>query len=148
MTEDFGLEDSGPIDYLVIQLPTANMDGEAFEQLVELVERGIVRVLDLAVFSKAEDGTISGIELDQLADGGVDLTIFEGASSGLLGDDDLEEAGNALDAGTTAVVLVYENIWAAPLASALRRNGAQMVAGGRIPVQAILASLDAAESVA
>ena len=80
--------------------------------------------------------------------GGVNLTFFEGASSGLLGDDDLDEAGAALDPGTTAALLVYENVWAAPFATALRRNGAQLVASGRIPVQALLAALDATEPVA
>jgi hypothetical protein len=121
------------------------MNGDAFEHLLDLVGRGLVRVLDLAVVSKATDGSVTGIALDQLAGGGVDLTVFEGAASGLLGEDDLSEASNALSPGTTAAVLVYENVWAAPFATALRRNGAQLVASGRIPVQAVLAALDATE---
>lgn len=146
MTEEAtDLSESGPIDYLVIELPTANMDGTAFELLLDLVDRGLIHILDLAFMSKAEDGSVSGVALDEVP-GGVDLTIFEGASSGLLGDDDLDEAGNALQPGSTAVVLVYENVWAAPLATTLRRSGAQMVASGRIPVQAIIAALDATET--
>ena len=148
MTADtIALDETGPIDYLVIELPTANMNGEAFEHLLDLVGRGLVRVLDLAVVSKASDGSVTGIALDELAGGGVDLTVFEGAASGLLGEDDLSEASNALSPGTIAAVLVYENVWAAPFATALRRNGAQLVASGRIPVQAVLAALDATEPV-
>ena len=101
MTQDLaGLEETGPIDYLVVAFPHAHFTGEAFPLLVDLVERGIIRILDLTFIQKAEDGTVSGLELTELADGGVDLTIFEGASSGLLGDDDLAEAANALAPGT------------------------------------------------
>ena len=148
MTEDLtDLEEIGPIDYLVIELPTANMDGSAFDHLLDLVGRGLIRVLDLAFLSKAEDGSVSGVALDEVP-GGATLTFFEGASSGLLGDDDLDEAGAALSPGTTAAVLVYENVWAAPFATALRRNGAQVVASGRIPVQALVEALDSTEPVA
>lgn len=148
MTEDTtDLEEIGPIDYLVIELPTASMDGSAFEHLLDLVGRGLIRVLDLAFLSKAADGSVSGVSLDEVP-GGVNLTFFEGASSGLLGDDDLDEAGTAIEPGTTAALLVYENVWAAPFATALRRNGAQLVASGRIPVQALLAAIDATEPVA
>ncbi|WP_456846851.1 DUF6325 family protein [Cellulomonas sp. P5_C6] len=148
MTEDLAeLEETGPIDYLVVAFPNAKLTGEAFPKLVDLVDRGIIRILDLVFIQKGEDGSVVALDLKQLADGGIDLTIFEGVSSGLLGDDDLAEAANALEPGDAAGVLVYENVWAAPFAVALRRTGGQLVASGRIPVQAIIAALDATEPV-
>jgi hypothetical protein len=148
MTEDLtGLEETGPIDYLVVAFPDAHLNGEAFPLLVDLVDRGIIRILDLVFIQKAEDGSVSALELEQLKDGGIDLSIFEGASSGLIGDDDISEAANALEPGDAAGVIIYENVWAAPFAVALRRAGGQLVASGRIPVQAIIAALDAAEAV-
>jgi Family of unknown function (DUF6325) len=140
------LEEMGPIDYVVIEWPGRQPTGEAAPIIVDLVERGIIRVLDVAFMTKAEDGTVAGVELAEVAGEVAELEVFEGASSGLLGDEDLSEAGEALDPGTSAAVLVYENTWAAPLATALRRSGGQLVAGGRIPVQAVLAALEAAEA--
>jgi hypothetical protein len=134
--------DTGPIDYLVIEFPGNRMTGEGWPLLVDLVDRGIIRLLDLAFIRKEEDGSVTGLTLQDLGDEGLDLTIFEGASSGLLGDDDLTEAANAVEPGCSAGVLVYENVWAAPFAAALRRSGGQLVAFGRIPVQAILAALE------
>ncbi|WP_426310278.1 DUF6325 family protein [Cellulosimicrobium sp. E-16] len=140
------LEESGPIDFLVIELPTDRATGDAaFPYLVDLVERGIIRVLDLVVVRREDDGSVVGIGLEELDDGSTELAVFEGSRSGLLGDDDLDEAASAVEPGMTAVVLVYENVWAAPFATALRRNGAQLVASGRIPVQALIAALDATE---
>ncbi|WP_353707037.1 DUF6325 family protein [Cellulosimicrobium sp. ES-005] len=140
------LEESGPIDFLVIELPTDRATGDkAFPHLVDLVDRGIIRVLDLVVVRREDDGSVVGLGLEELDDGSTELAVFEGARSGLLGDDDLDEAASAVEPGMTAVVLVYENVWAAPFATALRRNGAQLVASGRIPVQALIASLDATE---
>jgi len=140
------LEESGPVDFLVVELPTDRATGTAaFPYLVDLVDRGIVRVLDLVVIRREDDGSVVAVSLEELDDGSSGLAVFAGAQSGLLGDDDLSEAANAVEPGRTAVVLVYENSWAAPFATALRRNGAQLVASGRIPVQAILASLDADE---
>jgi len=124
----------------------AHLNGEAFPLLVDLVDRGIIRILDLVFIQKAEDGSVSALELEQLKDGGIDLSIFEGASSGLIGDDDISEAANALEPGDAAGVVIYENVWAAPFAVALRRAGGQLVASGRIPVQAIIAALDATEA--
>ncbi|GAA5005640.1 MULTISPECIES: DUF6325 family protein [Streptomyces] len=138
------VEDMGPVDYLVIEFPGNKMTGEAFPLLVDLAERRIIRILDLAFLRKDIDGSVTALELRELGDE-VDLTVFEGASSGLIDQEDMDEAGNALEPGNSAAVLVYENLWAAPMAGALRRSGAQLVAGGRIPVQAILASLDATE---
>ncbi|HYQ76719.1 MULTISPECIES: DUF6325 family protein [Micrococcales] len=140
------IEDMGPVDYLVVEFPENRLDGEAFPLLMDLVDRGVVRVLDLAFVAKADDGTVTGIDLRELdATGDFDVTVLEGASSGLLGDDDLAEAAAALAPGAAAGVLVYENAWAAPFASALRRGGGQLVASGRVPVQALLAALDATE---
>jgi hypothetical protein len=140
------LEEMGPVDYLVIEFPGSRMTGEGLPLLVDLVDRGIVRILDLTFVKKELDGSVRGVTIADLdEDGKLDLAVFEGASSGLLGQDDIEEASGALEPGSSAALLIYENTWAAPLATALRRGGAQLVAGGRIPVQAILAALDATE---
>ncbi|SNX66088.1 hypothetical protein SAMN06272735_7934 [Streptomyces sp. TLI_55] len=138
------LEDMGPVDYLVLEFPGNRMTGEGFPLLLDLVDRGIIRILDLVFVRKEADGSVAGLELQDIGEG-ADLTVFEGASSGLLDHSDLQDAASALETDTSAAILVYENTWAAPLARELRRGGAQMVAGGRIPVQALLASLDALE---
>ncbi len=140
------VSEMGPVDYILVEWPGRQPNGEVAPHLVDLVDRGLIRILDLAFVTKDEDGTVSGIELADLGDGAAELEIFEGASSGLLSDDDLTEAAAALEPGTAAAVLVFENTWAAPFAAAVRRSGGQLVASGRIPVQAILAALDAAES--
>ncbi len=135
----------GPIDYLVVEWPAGKQpSGEGLPLLVDLVDRGIIRVLDIAFVRKEDDGTVVGLDLTEL-EGDPVLTVFEGASSGLLGDDDYTEAGAALEPGCSAALLVYENTWAAPFATALRRSGAQLVANGRIPVNALLAALDELE---
>jgi dihydroorotase-like cyclic amidohydrolase len=139
------LEEMGPIDYLLIEWPGRQPTGEAAPILVDLVERGIIRVLDLAFIAKADDGSVAALEIADLGQEVAELTVFEGASSGLLTDDDHAEAAEALEPGTSAALMVFENRWAAPLASTLRRSGGQLVASGRIPVQAVLAALEAAE---
>lgn len=137
----------GPIDYLVVEFPGNRMTGEGFPLLVDLVDRGLIRILDLTFIRKDADGSVTGLEIGDLTgDGALDLAVFEGASSGLLGQDDLVEAAAALEPGNSAGVLIYENLWAAPFAAALRRGGAELVASGRIPVPAVLAALDAAET--
>ena len=138
----------GPIDYLVVEWPADRQpDGKAFPHLVDLVDRGLIRVLDLAFVHKEMDGSIVGINIGDLdLDGNPEIAVFEGASSGLLGDDDFGEAGGAIEPGCSAAILLYENTWAAPFATALRRGGAQLVANGRIPVNAIIAALDELES--
>lgn len=142
MSEDEFVE-MGPIDYVVIEFPGSRMTGEGFPLLVDLVDRGVIRILDLLFVKKEDDGSVVGLEIaDLTGDGALDLAVFEGASSGLLGEDDIAEAGQALEPGNSAGILVYENLWAAPFATALRRGGAQMVASGRIPVPAILAALE------
>lgn len=142
MTDD--LDQMGPVDYLVLEFPGSRMNGEAFPMLVDLVDRGVVRILDLVFVRKELDGSLVGLELSDLdSDGELDLSVFEGASSGLLGEDDVQEAGSALEPGSSAGILVYENVWAAPLATAIRRSGGELVASGRIPVQAMLSALEA-----
>jgi len=144
MNDEFA--EMGPIDYVVVEFPGNRMTGEGFPLLVDLVDRGLIRILDLLFVRKEEDGSVVGLEIaDLTGDGALDLAVFEGVSSGLLGQDDLDEAGAALEPGSSAGILVYENLWAAPFATALRRGGAQLVASGRIPVPAVLAALDATD---
>jgi len=141
------LDEMGPVDYLVVEFPGNRMTGEAFPLLVDLVDRGLVRILDLVFVRKDVDGSVAGLELKDFdRDGELDLAVFEGASSGLIGDDDIQEAGDVLQPGSSAGILVYENVWAGPFAAAVRRSGGQLVASGRLPVQAVLAALDAVEA--
>jgi hypothetical protein len=136
----------GPIDYLVVEFPGTHLTGEGMPLLLDLVDRRIIRIMDLTFVKKELDGSLTMLEVaDLTGDGQLDLAVFEGASSGLLGDDDIGEAANALEPGSSAAVLVYENLWAAPLAAALRRSGAQLVASGRIPLQDVLGVLTAVE---
>jgi hypothetical protein len=143
-------EELGPIDIVVIGYPAdAPMTGEAAPLLLDLVERGIIRVLDVLFVMQNEDGTVSGFEATDLDDKSVgDFKIFEGASSGLLGEEDVATTAEALEPGTAAVVIVYENRWAAPFAAAVRRNGGILIENQRIPAQDLVAALDAAESAA
>ena len=141
------LDETGPIDYLVVEFPGSRMTGEGLPLLVDLVDSGIIRILDLVFVERKLDGSVTAVEIaDFDNDGELDLAVFEGASSGLLGQDDVDEAVSVIEPGNSAGILVYENVWAAPFAAALRRGGGQLVASGRIPVQAILAALDAAEA--
>jgi hypothetical protein len=135
----------GPIDYLVVEWPAgAQPTGEGLGVLADLTDRGLIRVIDLAFVQKGEDGSVAGLALADLdGDGTLDLMQFEGAASGILGQDDYEQAGAALEPGTSAAILVYENTWAAPFVSAMRRSGAQVVANGRIPVETLLEALEA-----
>lgn len=133
----------GPIDYLVVEWPDRQPTGEAAPFLLDLVDRGLIRILDLAFIAKDEDGSVARLEIADLGD---EFSVFVGASSGLIDDEDTDEAAAALEPGTSAAVLVYENSWAAPFATAMRRSGAQLIASGRIPTQALIAALDAAEA--
>jgi len=143
------LEQMGPIDYLVVEFPGSQMTGEGLPLLVDLVDRGIIRILDLVFVKRQDDGSMIRMEIaDFDGDGQLDLSIFEGAASGLVGDDDIDEAGGVLQPGNSAGIVVYENTWAGPLAAALRRGGAEVVASGRIPVDALLEAVEAAEAQA
>lgn len=142
------LNEMGPIDYILVEWPRRQPNGEVAPQLVDLVDRGLIRILDLVFIAKDEDGSVAGLEISELAGEVAELSVFEGASSGLLSDEDVEEAGGVLEPGTSAALLVFENAWAAPFATAVRESGGQLVASGRIPVQAVLAALDAAEEAA
>jgi hypothetical protein len=143
-------EELGPIDIVVIAYPAdAPMTGEAVPIMMDLVERGIIRVLDVLFVMQNEDGTFSGFEAKDLeADKIGDLKVFEGASSGLLGEEDVATASEALEPGSAAVMIVYENRWAAPFAAAVRRNGGVVVDNQRIPVQDVIDALDAVEATA
>ena len=142
-------EQLGPVDYLVVEFPGSKMTGEGLPLLVDLVEKGIIRILDLVFVKKEDDGSINGLVIaDMDGDGALDLAVFEGASSGLLGEDDIAEAGGVLEPGSSAGILIYENTWAAPFAAALRRGGAELVASGRIPADVLLQAVDAADASA
>jgi hypothetical protein len=143
-------EELGPIDVVVIAYPSdAPMTGEAIPIVMDLVERGIIRVLDVLFVMQNEDGTFSGFEAQDLEPDRIgDFRAFEGASSGLLGQDDVQTAAGAIEPGSAAVMIMYENRWAAPFVAAVRRNGGVVVDNQRIPVQDLIDALDAAETAA
>ncbi len=136
----------GPISYLIVEFPGSKMTGEGFPILVDLVERGIIRILDLVFVAKGEDGSLGIISLADLDhDGTFDLAVFEGVSSGLVSQEDLAEAAPAIAPGSSAAILIFENRWATPFIQALRRGEAELVAAGYIPQDDIVAALDAAD---
>jgi hypothetical protein len=139
-------EEIGPIDYILVEWPGPQPKGDAVPLLIDLVDRELIRIIDLAFVAKGEDGRVSRMELSDLSAAAPELAELEGAASDLLGEDDLDEAGAALEPGTSAALLVYENRWAAPFAAAVRSSGGELVAGGRIPVGSLLDALDAAEA--
>ena len=143
-----GHEELGPIDIAVIGYPAGSpMTGEAIPLLIDLVERGIVRVLDVLFVMKDDDGNTVGFEARDLDDKGVgDFAVFEGASSGLLGEEDAMETAELLEPGSGAVLIVYENRWAAPFIGAVRRNGGIPLAFERIPAAQVVEALDALEA--
>ena len=149
-TTDMTAEDVelGPIDMVLIGFPPeAPMTGEAIPIFMDLIERQIIRVFDVMFVTKETDGTFSGFDANDLTEKGVgDLAIFEGASSGLLGDEDLAHAAEAIEPGTSAVMIVYENRWAGPFVSAVRRNGGQLIGQARIGTDDLIAALEAAEA--
>jgi hypothetical protein len=137
----------GPISYLIVQFPGNKMTGEGFPILLDLVDRGVIRILDLAFVTREADGTMVALELSDFdGDGELDLAVFEGASSGMLDDSDLADAADVIDAGSSAAILIFENRWATSFVQALRGGGAEFVAAGYIPQDAVLASLDATEN--
>jgi hypothetical protein len=137
----------GPVGYLVVEFPGNRMTGEAFPILVDLVDRGLIRILDLLFVRKDSSGSVTAVELSELdPDGTLHLSVFEGASSGLLGEDDLSEAAAVIEPNSSAGILIYENRWAAPFVHALRRADAELVATGYIPLDEVAAALDAVEA--
>ena len=138
----------GPIDIVAIGYPAgAPMTGDALPLLMDLVDRGIIRILDVLFVAKDETGMFTGFEATQLDDKGVgDFTMFEGASSGLLSDTDAETAASGLEPGEAGAVIVYENTWAAAFAAAVRRNGGILLANQRVPHDEVVAALDAVEA--
>jgi hypothetical protein len=136
----------GPISYLIVQFPGNKMTGEGFPILLDLVDRGLIRILDLVFVTREADGTMVALELSDFdGDGELDLAVFEGASSGLLDSSDLADASEVIDPGSSAAILLFENSWATSFTQALRGGGAELVAAGYIPLDAVLASLDATE---
>jgi hypothetical protein len=139
-------EAMGPISYLIVEFPGNKMTGEGFPLLVDLVDRGIIRILDLAFVTREADGTVRAIDLRDIdQDGTLDLTVFEGALSGLLDESDLADAAPVIEPGSSAGILIFENRWATAFTQALRRGGAQLVAAGYIPQDDLAASLDATD---
>lgn len=137
----------GPIDFVLIEFPGDNLTGEAGAALLDLVDRGIVRVFDILIARKDADDTFSGVDIaDLTAEGLGGFAAFAGARSGLLGDDDLARAAEAMAPGTMAALIVYENTWAIPFVAAARRAGGQLIASERIPAQAIIDALDALDA--
>jgi hypothetical protein len=133
----------GPISYVIVEFPGNQMTGEGLPILVDLVDRGIIRILDL-LFVTNEGGTLTAVDIaDFDGDGTLDLAVFEGASSGLLDESDLADAANVVEPGSSAAILVFENTWAAGFTQALRNGGAELVAAGYIPQDVLLESLDA-----
>jgi len=146
MTED--VDDLGPIDYLVVEFPGARLRGEALSILVDLADRGIIRVLDLVFIRKEQDGSVVVMEIRDLdGDGDFDVEVLRGASSGVLGGEDIEQAAAAVEPGSAAGIVVYANVWAVPFIDALRRADGRLVAAGRIPVEDLVTALDATETV-
>ncbi len=136
----------GPISYLIVEFPGSKMTGEGFPILLDLVDRGVIRILDLRFVSRAMDGSIRAVELRDIdRDGQFDLAKFEGASSGLLDDTDIADARSVIEPGSSAGILIFENRWATPFTQALRRGDAELVAAGYIPQDTIAASLDATD---
>jgi hypothetical protein len=136
----------GPISYLIVEFPGNKMTGEGLPILVDLVERGVIRILDLTFVTKADDGSMAIVELSDLdADGELDVAVFAGASSGLIDESDLADASNAIGHGSSAAILLFENRWATGFVQALRRGGAELVSAGYIPQDTILAALDSME---
>lgn len=142
------LDELGPVDFLVIEFPKdeANFTGEMADELVKLVDAGTIRVIDAIILKKEDDGSVDAIELSDAGELG-GLAEIETQLAELLAADDVEHLANAMEPGTVAGVLVYENIWAAPFGAAARRAGGQLIANGRIPIQAIIASLEADDAM-
>ena len=143
------LDKLGPIDYLVVEFPAgaASFTGEMARELVALVEAGTIRVIDVLILTKNDDGSVDAMELSDIEELGA-LEAVEAELAELLAAEDVEHLAAAMEPGTTAGVLIWENLWAAPFGAAARRSGGQLIASGRIPIQAIIASIEADEAAA
>jgi len=146
---DTSLDALGPVDYLIVDFPAgqSNFTGEMADELVRLVDAGTIRVIDVVILAKDDDGVVEAMELSDVDDLGP-LQAIEAELADLLAEDDIENLAAAMEPGSVAGVLVYENVWAAPFASAARRAGGQLISNGRIPIQDIIASLEADEEAA
>ena len=143
---DVEIDELGPVDYLVVEFPGSKFNGEIAPTLVDLTDRGIIRILDLVIIVKETDGSFDVVELNDFEDGALgELHRLEADIAEVLSADDITNVAGALEPGSSAGVLVYENRWAAPFASAVRHAGGQLVASGRIPIQALIASFEADE---
>lgn len=145
---DAALDELGPVDFLIVEFPAgqSSFTGEIAKELVKLVDAGTIRLIDVLVLAKDENGDIEAIELEDLDDLG-ELARLEADLAELLAEEDVVNLAAAMDPGSVAGVLVYENVWAAPFAAATRRAGGQLIANGRIPIQAIIASIEADEEL-
>jgi hypothetical protein len=145
--QDMEARDVGPIDYLAVEFPEARMRGEGLAALLDLVDRGIIRLLDMRAVTREADGTFTAAAITDLdGDGTLDLAVFEGVESGLIDDDDLRQAAELIEPGKVVALIMYENTWAIPFVSAMRRVGAELIASGRIPADEVIAALDALEA--
>lgn len=135
----------GPIDFALIEFPRDKLTGEASQALMDLVQRGTIRLYDLMVIAKNEDGSVEMLELTDPTSEAGGFSYFAGARSGLLGDDDLDEAAGAMESNTVAALIVYENTWAIPFVAAARNSGGELIASARIPAPDVMAALDALE---
>jgi Family of unknown function (DUF6325) len=142
------LDELGPVDFVVIEFPAgaSNFTGEMARELLALVEAGTIRVIDILILTKSDDGSIDAVELSDVGELG-ELQALEAELAELLAEEDVAHLAAAMDPGSVAGVLVYENLWAAPFAAAARRSGGQLIANGRIPIQAIIASIEADEAL-
>src|SRR3954454_17606204 len=146
--EPTSLDQLGPVDYLIVEFPAgaSNFTGEMATELLALSQAGTIRVIDLLILVKEDDGSVDAVELADLEDLG-DLQVLEAQLAELLAEEDVVHLAAAMDPGSTAGVIIYENVWAPPFASAARRAGGQLIANGRIPIQAILAAVEADEAL-
>ena len=139
--------DVGPIDYLAVEFPGARLEGEGLAALLDLTERGIIRILDLVVAKVEEDGSVAVVTLADLdGDGTLDLAVFEGVQSGLLDADDIAQSTALVQPGNAVGLILYENTWAGPFVTAMRKAGAEVIASGRIPAEDVVAALDTLET--
>ena len=148
MTER-SLDELGPVDYLIVEFPAGkqNFTGEGADELLRLHDAGIIRIMDILILQKDEDGVVEAMELSDVPELG-ELGRLETELAQTLAEEDVENLAAAMEPGSVAAALVYENLWEAPFASAMRRAGGQLIANGRIPIQALIAAVEADEAEA